>query len=150
MRKFFIKYKDFFSIDFVILLFTLFFISNIFFVICITPIPLALFDIIINDTDFAVILAVIFSFILAKIVLPIIYYFLENKSNNNLVKKIIITMKTNWKYRLITLIVVSLFPFSNTNKNAFSFINIQFVCSGSISFLILFLWWDIQKFIKKN
>ena len=149
MRKFFIKYKDFFSIDFVILLFTFFFISNIFFVICITPIPLALFDIIINDTDFAVILAVIFSFILAKIVLPIIYYFLENKSNNNLVKKIIITMKTKWKYRLITLIVVSLFPFSNTNKNAFSFINIQFVCSGFISFLILFLWWDIQKFIKK-
>jgi len=149
MENFFIKYKDFFSIDFALLLLTFFFISNIFFVICIIPVPIVFFDILLNDIDLATALAVIFGFIFAKFLLPIIYYFLENKSKNNLVKKVIVAMKITWKYKLITLIVVSLFPFSDINKSLFSFIGVQFVCSGFISFFILFLWWDIQKLINK-
>lgn len=150
MKKFFVKYKDFFSIDFGLLLLTFFFLSNIFFVICIIPIFIVIFDILLNDVDQSIVISVILCFLLSKFLLPIIYHFLENKSKNYLVQKIISELKTNWKYRLITLIIVSICPFSKISKNVLSFINVQIFCSGFISFLILFLWWDIQKLIKRS
>lgn len=97
------------------------------------------------------------------IYLPVLYSFLENKSNNKLVKKFIYNLKNNKKFRIIFLIFVELPVFTiavtgahNGAYNVFSYLfNLCFGIFFSFclldlfgSYVFLFLWWKITGQLK--
>lgn len=111
-----------------------------------------------NDRDtifvFIIIILFILSYIIRCITLPMAYSYLEKNAKNANIKKFINKIKTSWKWRLGILLLSSLMPFTiyNTyNITILKFICIHlFICSYFISYLTLYIWWDIQKLITKH
>ncbi|MBR1425039.1 hypothetical protein IJ579_05710 [bacterium] len=100
-------------------------------------------------------------FVLRICILPYWYSIIEEKSKSIKLKKNINNLKHNIWYRLALVIVLEL-PFililicltHNTipkYKDLLSlFFTIPFVCDLLGCYVVLFLWWDLQKLIKKH
>ena len=110
-----------------------------------------------NDREtifvFIVILLLILSYIIRSAALPIVYSYLEKNSKNTNIIKFINKIKSNYLWRTIILLISALIPFSiynvtNTNPKLILLLHL-FLFSYFISYATLYIWWDIQKFIKK-
>ena len=103
---------------------------------------------------------IMFLFILRMCILPCVYGYFEKKSNNIRLKNFIHNLKYNYLYRLLILIIIEI-PFlilvlnANTVHNPpyreYIELHVILTCTCDLlgCYLVLFLWWDIQKFIKK-
>ena len=103
---------------------------------------------------------IMFLFILRLCILPCVYGYFEKKSNNIRLKNFIHNLKHNYLYRLLILIIIEI-PFlilvlrANTVHYPPYLERIELhalltcTCDLLGCYLVLFLWWDIQKFIKK-
>mgnify|MGYP006916228072 CR=1 FL=1 len=103
---------------------------------------------------------IFFILILRICILPFTYSYFEKKTNNVCLKNFICNLKNNYFYRLLMLIIVEV-PFlllvlkANTvHIPAYKEqIELHIILTSSCDllgcYLVLFLWWDIQKLIKK-
>lgn len=110
-----------------------------------------------NDRDaifvFLTIILFILSYSIRCITLPIVYSYLEKNAKNINIIKFINKIKSDYLWRTIILLISALIPFSiynvtNTNPKLILLLHL-FLFSYFISYATLFIWWDIQKFIKK-
>ena len=99
-------------------------------------------------------------FVLRVCILPYWYYLVEKKSQSNILKNFIYNLKNNIWYRLLMLIVVEIpililviYATYDTIPQYKDFLPLLF--TGLITYdllgcyFVLFIWWDIQKLIKK-
>ena len=111
-----------------------------------------------HDTDMILVCIIIFLIVLSYIVkctiLPIVYSYFERNSNNVIVKTFIYNLKDNWKWRIGVLVLTMLLPFNiyqNTHNDLIQIIFLQiFVMSFFVSYLTLYLWWDVKNLVTKN
>ena len=99
-------------------------------------------------------------FILRLSILPFLYSYFEKNSKNNILKIFILNLKNNIWYRLCTLIIVEI-PFLLLILNSYTvhiqkykdYITLHAIltctCDLLSCYIVLFLWWDIQKLINK-
>ncbi len=108
-----------------------------------------------NDREtifvFIVILLLILSYIIRSAALPIVYSYLEKNSKNTNIIKFINKIKSNYLLRTIILFISALIPFSIHNVTNISpkliLLLHLFLFSYFISYVTLFIWWDIQKIV---
>lgn len=99
-------------------------------------------------------------FILRLCILPILYSYFEKTSKNNFLKTFILNLKNNTWYRICMLIIVEI-PFLLLILNSYTvhiprykdYITLHAILTCSCDllscYIVLFLWWDIQKLINK-
>jgi len=99
-------------------------------------------------------------FILRICILPYWYFIIEKKSCSIFLKNIIFNLKNNIWYRLCTLIIVEI-PFLLLVLNSYTvhiqkykdYITLHAILTSTCDllscYIVLFLWWDIQKLINK-
>lgn len=103
---------------------------------------------------------IILLFILRILILPFLYEYFEKKTCNMRLKNFIHNLKHNYLYRLLILIIVEIpFLLLVLNANTVHYppywerieLHALLTCTFDLlgCYLVLFLWWDIQKFIKK-
>ena len=110
------------------------------------------------DTDMIlvciIILLIILSYIVKCTILPIVYSYFERNSKNVIVKTFICNLKNNWKWRIGVLVLAMLLPFNiyqNTNNDLVQIVLLHiFVMSFFVSYLTLYLWWDVKNLVTKN
>ncbi len=143
-----INKKDFFSFGFLSLLIINLFVINFYFLIFFVFTFSLVFIIFFDDEQFLFLVAIIFGFFIQLFLLPVLYSFLERKSSNPIVQKFIFNLKNSKKWKVATLFLSALFPFYFfKNKNLFDQL---FLNSGFLKYLILFIWWEIQKYYEKR
>ena len=103
---------------------------------------------------------IMFLFILRILILPFLYGYFEKKTCNIRLKNFINNLKHNYLYRLLILIIVEIpFLLLVLKANTVHYppymecieLHVLLTCTCDLlgCYLALFLWWDIQKFIKK-
>ena len=108
-----------------------------------------------NDRDtifvFIVIFLLILSYIIRFTALPTVYSYLEKNAKNTNIIKFINKIKSNYLWRIVILFISALIPFSIYNVTNISSKLILllhlFLFSYFISYVTLFIWWDIQKIV---
>lgn len=105
-----------------------------------------------RDTIFVFLSIILFilSYIIRCITLPIIYSYLEKNTKNINIIIFINKIKSDYLWRAIILLISALIPFkiynvTNTNPKLILLLHL-FLFSYFISYVTLFIWWDIQKF----
>ena len=108
-----------------------------------------------NDRDtifvFIVIFLLMLSYIIRFIALPTVYSYLEKNAKNTNIIKFINKIKSNYLWRIVILFISALIPFgiyhvTNISSKLILLLHL-FLFSYFISYVTLFIWWDIQKIV---
>ena len=117
-----------------------------------------------NNTYDDIIFAYVYNFLIILIisilllkllVLPIFYNMLETRSKNVKIVKFIKNLKTKFRMKLLILFV-SIIPFlifnmlTKPNDILFSFLVLCIISGLFGSYLVLFLWWEVEKWWKND
>ena len=99
------------------------------------------------------IILIILTLLLKLLVLPIFYNMLETRSKNVKIVKFIKNLKTKFRMKFLILFV-SIIPFlifnmlTKPNDILFSFLVLCIISGLFGSYLVLFLWWEVEKWWK--
>ena len=154
------KKSDFWHIDFILLILVNIFFINVycFFICTLLLLPLTMFiwsvlNFFLPLIDFQKIQGILslFCFFGYKFFLIPIYSYFEKYSKNTVVQKFIYNLKSSLIWKIAILYLVSLYPIIELEDFGKTTVAKQLILySGFMSYVILFIWWKIQKINNTN